>query len=98
MSAAVLPVARGSDFNRTNLATDWCIAHSSIDPSRKRIAKKKTGRAVEKQSPLIDVTFWAKSRVDQEQLTCLNDSGKERSSDRAENTPINAPTEGEERL
>ena len=99
MSAAVLPIARGSDFKSPNLATDWCIAHSSIDPSRKRIPKKKTGRAVVKQSPLIDVSFWAKkSRVDQKQLTCLNDSGKERSSVMAENTPTNASTEGEERL
>ncbi len=99
MSAAVLPVACGSVFKSPNLATDRCIVHSSTDPSRKRISKKKTGRAVEKLSPLIDVTFWAKKcGVDQEQLTCLNDSGKERSSDRAENTPINAPTEGEERL
>ena len=95
MSAPVLPVALGYDFKSPNPATDWCIAHSSIDPSRKRIPKKKTGGAVEKHSPLIDVTFWAKkSRVDQEQLTCLNDSGKERSGVRAKNLP----NEGEERL
>ena len=96
MSASVLPVALGSDFKSPNLATDWCIAHSSIDPSRKRIPKKRTGRAVEKESPLIDVTFWAKKS--QEQLTCLNGSGKEASSVKSENTPTHAYTEGEERL
>ncbi len=78
MSASVLPVALGSDFKSPSLETDWCIAHSSIDPSRKRIPKKRTGRVVEKESPLIDVTFWAKKS--QEQLTCLNGSGKEASS------------------
>ena len=48
---------------------------------------------------MIDVTFWAKkSRVDQEKQTCLNDSGKERSSITAENTPTHASTAGEERV
>ena len=96
MSASVLPVALGSDFKSPNLLLDWCIAHSSIYPSRKRIPKKKTGRAVEKQSPLIDVTFWAKkSRVDQDQLACRHDSGKDHLRGPAENTATHAYTEGE---
>ena len=43
-----VPVAGGYDFKSPNLATDWCIAHSSIDQSRKSIPKKRTGRAVVK--------------------------------------------------
>ena len=88
MSALDVGISGGFD---PNPALDCCLAHSS----RKRTHHKKTGGAVENQSPLIDVTFWAKkSRVDQEQLTCRNGCGKEQSSVTAENTP----TQGEERL
>ena len=93
MSAPDVGISVGSD---PNPALDWCQAHTSIDPRRKRTHHKKTGGAVEKQSPLIDVTFWAKKS--QEQLTCPNGSGKEASSVTAENTPTHAYTEGEERL
>ncbi len=93
MGAPDVGISVGSD---PNPALDWCLAHTSIDPSRKRTHHKKTGGAVEKQSPLIDVTFWAKKS--QEQLTCRNGSGKEASSVKAENIPTHAYTEGEERL
>ena len=92
MLAPDVAISVGSDIIHLNPALDSCPAHSSIEPSRKRTHHKKTGGAVEKQSPLIDVPFWAKKS--QEQLTCRNGSGKEQSSVPAENTP----TQGEERL
>ena len=87
MSASVLPVALRADIIQP------------IKPSKKRAHHKKTGAAIEKQSPLIDVTFWAKkSRVDQEQETCRHDSGEKQASGTAENTPTQAYTEGEQKL
>jgi len=84
MSTSVLPVALGADIIQP------------IEPRRKRTHHKKTGGAVEKQSPLIDVTFWAKkSRVDQE---CLHDSGEKQARGTLENTPTQAYTEGEQKL
>jgi len=80
MSSSVLSVALGADIIQT------------IEPRRKRTHPKKTRGAVAKQSPLIDVTFWAKKgRVDQE---CLNDSGEKQAS----GTPENRHTEGEQKL
>ena len=48
MSTSVLPVALGADIIQ------------AIKPRRKSTNHKKTGGAFDKQSPLIDVTFWVK--------------------------------------
>ena len=83
MSTSVLPVALGADIIQP------------IEPRRKRTHHKKPGGAVEKQSSLIDVTFWAKkTRVDQE---CRNDSGEKQASGKPENTPTQANSEGEQK-
>ena len=99
MSASVVPAALVADIHQTNLLLERCPAHTVIEPSKKRTHHKKTGGAVEKQSPLIDVTFWAKKgRVDQEQLTCCHDSEEKQASGTPENTPFQAYTEGEQKV
>ena len=99
MSAPEVVISVGSDPCNPNPALDCCPVHAMLEPLKKKRYHKKPGAALVTQTPLIDVTFWAKkSRVDQEQLTCPQDSGKEHLGGPAENTPTHAYTEGEERL
>ena len=97
MSAPEVVISVGSDPCNPNPRLDCCPVQAMLEPPKKKRYHKKPGPALVTQTPLIDVTFWAKkSRVDQEQQTCQHDSGKEHLRDPAENTPTQAYTKGEE--
>ena len=88
MSAPIISGSLGADVIRPNLLLDWCLAHYSIDPSRKRKRHRKTEPAVENQTPMIDITFWGKKRLDEQTVVPRpNEAGKQVSGATAENVP-----------